>query len=111
MLKAVVRANRTNAGDHADRAPRRRTDDPSRALAPTPDGAAPAEGSILRNVLANMPSQNVVDEGLVPHPALACFLAELIEHSGVDTNRNELTRCVAEWRAAHAPHGLQLRRR
>ena len=49
--------------------------------------------------------------GLVPHPAPACFLAELIEHSGVDTNRNELARFVAKRRAAHAPHGLQLRRR
>jgi hypothetical protein len=56
-----------------------------------------------------MPSQNVVDEGLVPHPVPACFLAELIEYSGVDTNRNELTRFVAKWRAADAPHGLQLR--
>ena len=67
--------------------------------------------SLLRNVLANVPSQNVVDEGLVPHTAPACFLAELIEHSSVDTNRNELTWFVAERRAADAAHGLQLRRR
>jgi hypothetical protein len=66
---------------------------------------------VLRNVLANVPSQNVVDEGLVPHTAPACFLAELIEDSGVDTNRNELARLVAKRRAADAPHGLQLRPR
>jgi hypothetical protein len=67
--------------------------------------------SLLRNVLANVPSQHVVDEGLVPHTAPACFLAELIEHSSVDTNRNELTWFVAERRATDAAHGFQLRRR
>ena len=67
---------------------------------------APRGASLLGNVLANVPSQNVVDEGLVPHPAPACFLAELIEHSGVDANRNELARFLAQWRAAHASLGL-----
>ena len=58
-----------------------------------------------------MPSQNVVDEDLVPHPTLACFLAELIEHSGVDRNRNELAKVRRQVEGGPRPHGLQLRRR
>jgi hypothetical protein len=66
---------------------------------------------LLRNVLANVPSQNIIDKGLVPHPAPARLLPELIQHSGIDSNRNQLARFVAKWRAADAPHGPELRRR
>jgi hypothetical protein len=45
-----------------------------------------------------LPSQDVVDERLLPDAAPAGFLAELIEHCGVNPNRNELARCVAKRR-------------
>ena len=71
----------------------------------------PGPSLVLRNVLANVPGQDVVDEGLISHTASACFLTELIEDAGVDTNRNQLARLVAKRRAADAPHGLQSRPR
>jgi hypothetical protein len=67
--------------------------------------------SLLRDVLAHMPSEDFVDEGLIPDAAPACFLTELIEHSSIDSNRNDLARFVAERRPTDAPHGLQLVRR
>ena len=67
--------------------------------------------SLLRDVLAHMPSEDFVDEGLIPDAAPACFLTELIEHSRIDSNRNDLARFVAERRPTDAPHGLQLVRR
>jgi hypothetical protein len=73
-------------------------------------GAAPS-ASLLRDVLADVPSQDLVDEGLVPHTPSACFLAELIEYARIDSNRNELARFVAERGATDAPHRLQLLRR
>jgi hypothetical protein len=67
--------------------------------------------SRLRDVLADVPSQDFVDERLVPDTPPACFVAELIEHSGIDSNRNELARFIAKRRATDAPHRLQLLRR
>ena len=50
---------------------------------------------ILRDILADVSSQDFVDEGLVPDAAPACFLAELFEHSRIDANRDQLARFVA----------------
>jgi hypothetical protein len=58
-----------------------------------------------------VPSQNFVDEGLVPHATPACFLAELIEHCRIDANRDQPARLVAERRPADAPRRLQPLRR
>jgi hypothetical protein len=55
-----------------------------------------------------VPSQNFVDEGLVPYATPACFLAELIEHPWIDSNCDQLARLVAQRRPADPPHGLQL---
>src|SRR5205814_3768184 len=44
----------------------------------------------LRHVFADVLSQHFVDQRLVPHAATARFLAELIEHARVDTNRDQL---------------------
>jgi hypothetical protein len=69
-----------------------------------------AGASRLRDIFAHVASQNFVDEGLVPDAAATCFLAELIEHSRIDSNRDQQARFVAERRPTDAPHGLQLRR-
>jgi hypothetical protein len=58
-----------------------------------------------------VPSQDFVDEGLVTDAPPACFLTELIEHPGIDSNRDQLARFIAKRRSADAPHRLQLRRR
>jgi hypothetical protein len=63
------------------------------------------------DILADVPSQDVIDEGLIAHPPRACFLAELIEHTGIDSDRDQPARLVAKWRTTDAPHGFQLRRR
>ena len=72
------------------------------------DASAPSDGSVLRDILADVPSQDFVDESLIPDAAPACFRAELIEYSRIDANRDQLARLVAERRPADAPHRLQL---
>ena len=67
-------------------------------------------GYVLRDILTGVPSQHFVNKCLIPDTPSTCFLAELIEDSGVDTNRNELARFVAKRRATDAPHDLQLLR-
>src|SRR5918996_3608251 len=62
----------------------------------------------LRDVFADVLGQHFVDERLVAHASAARFLAELIEHAGVDTNRDQLAWFVTERRSADAPHRLQL---
>src|SRR2546425_10692101 len=62
----------------------------------------------LRNVFAYVLSQHFVDQRLVSDAATARFLAELIEHARIDTDRDQLARFVAERRPTHPPHGLQL---
>jgi len=57
-----------------------------------------------------VPSEDFVDKGLISDAAPACFLAELFEDSGIDSDRDQLTRLLAERRPANAPHGLQLLR-
>ena len=63
---------------------------------------------LLGDILTGVPSQDFVNKGLIPDAAPACFLAELIEYSRIDANRDQLTRLVAERRPADAPHRLQL---
>ena len=70
--------------------------------------SAPVANSLLRNVFPNVLGQDFVDERLVTHASAARFLAELIEHAGIDTNRDQLAWFVTERRSAHAPHRLQL---
>ena len=65
-------------------------------------------GRLLRDILADVPSQDFVDKGLISDAASTCFLAELIEHSRIDANRDQLARLIAERRPADAAHGLQL---
>ena len=64
----------------------------------------------LRDILADVPGQHLVDEGLISDSASTCFLAELIEHSEVDSDRNQPARLVPNRRAPDRPHGLQLLR-
>lgn len=49
----------------------------------------------LCDVFANVPSQNFVNECLVPDTAAARFLAKLIEHSRIESNRDEPARFVS----------------
>ena len=65
-------------------------------------------GSILRNVLTGVPSQDFIDKGLISDSAPTCFLAELIEHSWIDANRDQLARFITKRRATDPPHGFQL---
>jgi hypothetical protein len=67
-------------------------------------------GYLLRDVLADVPSQDFVDKGLISDAASTCFLAELIEHSRIDANGDQLARLIAERRPADAAHALQLLR-
>lgn len=67
--------------------------------------------SLLRDILTSVPSQDFIDQGLISDAAAARFFAELIEHSGVDSNRDQLSRCGAKQRPADAAHRVQLRRR
>ena len=75
------------------------------------DASAPPDGSVLRDILADVPSQDFVDKGLIPDAASTCFLAELIEHARIDANRDQLARFIAKGRATDAPHRFQLLRR
>jgi hypothetical protein len=45
--------------------------------------------SLLRDVFSHVASQDLVNEALVPDAAAACFLAELIEHPGIDANGDQ----------------------
>jgi hypothetical protein len=72
------------------------------------DASAPSDGSVLRDILADVPSQDFVDKGLIPDAAAACFPADLIEYSRIDANRDQLARFIAKGRAADAAHRLQL---
>jgi len=55
-----------------------------------------------------MPRQHFVDQRLIPNPSAARFLSELIEHTRIDTDRDELAGFVTEGGPAHAPHRFQL---
>jgi hypothetical protein len=57
-----------------------------------------------------VPSQDFINKGLISDAAPACFLAELIEHCRINSNRDQLARFVAKGRATDAPHRLQLLR-
>ena len=65
-------------------------------------------GSVLRDILMGVSSENFINKDLIPDAAPACFLAELIEHSRIDSDRDQLARLIAKGRATDAPHGLQL---
>jgi hypothetical protein len=69
------------------------------------------ETSLLRDVLADVPSQDFVDKGLIPDAAPTCFLTELIEHARIKSNRDQTARFIAKGRATDAPHRVQLLRR
>ena len=69
-------------------------------------GESPLE--VLRDILTSVASQDFIDKGLISDAAPACFLTELIEHSRIDANRDQLARLIAEGRATDAPHRLQL---
>ncbi len=70
----------------------------------------PGAQGMLRDILTGVPSQDFIDKRLIPDTAPPCFLAELIEHSRVDSDRDQLAGLVAKGRTTDAPHGLQLLR-
>ena len=74
------------------------------------DTVAPFFKVGLRDILADVPGQHLVDEGLISDSASTCFLAELIEHFEIDSDRNQPARLVPNRRAPDAPHGLHLPR-
>ena len=65
---------------------------------------------LLRVILTSVPRKDFVHKGLISDAAPACFLAELFEDSGIDSDRDQLARLVAERGPANAPHRLQLLR-
>ena len=58
----------------------------------------------------SVPSEDFVNKGLIPDAAPACFLAELIEHTRVDSDCDQLARLVPKWRTTDATQGFQLLR-
>ena len=66
--------------------------------------------SLLRDILADVPSQDFVDKGLISDAASTCFLAELIEHSRIDVKWRSTGEAHRRAEAADAAHGLQLLR-
>lgn len=75
----------------------------------TPPGRAPLCAELpLRDVLADVPGEHLVDERLIPDATPARRLAKLFEHGGVQTNRDQLARRIPDWRAPDAPHRPQL---
>jgi len=82
--------------------------EPAGPTADLQDGFDASNG--LRDVLTHVPSQDFVDEGLIPDSASTCFLAELIEHTRIDANRDQAARLITERRPTDALHGLQLLR-
>jgi hypothetical protein len=71
--------------------------------------AAPADR--LRDGLAGVLGQDLIDEGLVADAPPPRFFAELLEHSGVNTDRDQFSRLVAEWRPSDPSQRPQLRGR
>jgi hypothetical protein len=71
---------------------------------------APIAAQLLRDILASVPSEDFVDKGLISDASPARFLAELLKDAGIDSDRDQLARLVAERRSADAPHRLQLLR-
>ena len=55
-----------------------------------------------RDILTSVPRQDFIDKGLIPDATATCFFTELIEHSGIDSNRDQLATLVAERRPALA---------
>ena len=62
----------------------------------------------LRDVLAHVLGQDLVDERLIAHSTSARFLSELVENSWVYADRNQLARAVAQRWPSNAPHRPQL---
>jgi hypothetical protein len=52
--------------------------------------------------------QDVVDEGLVAHAAAARFFAELVQHTWIDADRDELARFVSKGRPTDSAYRPQL---
>ena len=61
-----------------------------------------------RDILTSVPRQDFIDKGLIPDAAATCFLADLIEHSRIDSNRDQLARFIAKQRETDAAHRSQL---
>src|SRR5262245_21145601 len=62
----------------------------------------------LGDTLSDVLCQYLIDESLVADPSSSGFLPKLLEHIRIDTNRNELTRLVTQWRSANPTHRPQL---
>ena len=63
-----------------------------------------ASGDVLSHVLR----EYLVDERLVPDASASRLLPELLEHTGVDANGDQLPRRVAERRATDPAHRTEL---
>ena len=51
---------------------------------------APSDGSVLRDILTGVASQDFVDQGLITDASPTCFPAELMEDSRIDADRDQL---------------------
>jgi len=58
-----------------------------------------------------MTREHLIDQGLISDPAPSRLSAKLLEHSGIDTNRDQTLRLLSDGRSADSTHGLQLLRR
>jgi len=72
------------------------------------DAAGGCQTGCLRHVLSDVLRQDLVDEGLVADAPPLGLLAELPEDTGVEPNRDQLPRRIAEGRPPDPAHGSQL---
>lgn len=67
-----------------------------------------ARRGAFSHVLPDVLRQDLVDERLVADPSPLRLLAQLPENAGVEPNRDQLSRCIAERRAPDPAHRSQL---
>jgi hypothetical protein len=65
----------------------------------------------LRDVLPNVPRQDLVDQRLIPDMSPLRFPPKLRQYLDVEADRDQLTWDIAERWPPDAPHGAELRRR
>src|SRR5258708_2425308 len=65
------------------------------------------KGAQLRNVFYVV-GQHFIDERLVSQIPALRFLPKLVDHSRIESDRNKLTRLLADRRTSDAPHRAEL---
>lgn len=67
-----------------------------------------AAGRGLRDVFPDVLGEDLVDQRLIADALSACGLPKLLEYDGVEANRNQLARRLADRRTSDPTHGPEL---